>query len=87
MRGLFTKSLHEVWLTTLLFGLSLLAVEALLTYILPQLQQGLSGCRPDALCEILSRCPTGNGVGRRTCAHDAGLPLGTPCRVSIGVGT
>ena len=43
MRGLFTKSLHEVWLTTLLFGLSLLAVEALLTYVLPQIQEGLGG--------------------------------------------
>lgn len=40
MRGLLTKTLHEVWLTTTLFGLSLLAVEALLTYILPQIQAG-----------------------------------------------
>ena len=37
MRGLFTKTLHEVWLTTLLFGFSLMAVMALLTYILPQI--------------------------------------------------
>ena len=40
MRGLFTKTLHEVWLTTTLFGFSLLAVKALLTYILPQIQEG-----------------------------------------------
>lgn len=43
MRGLFTKSFHEVWLPTLLFGLSLLAVMALLTYVLPQIQEGLGG--------------------------------------------
>jgi ABC-type transport system involved in multi-copper enzyme maturation permease subunit len=41
MRGLFTKTLHEVWLTTLLFGFALFAVKALLTYILPQFQEGL----------------------------------------------
>lgn len=43
MCGLLTKSLYEVWLSTLLFGFSLLAVTALLTYILPQIQEGLSG--------------------------------------------
>ncbi len=43
MRGLFTKTLHEVWLTTLLFGFSLMAVKALLTFILPQIQEGLGG--------------------------------------------
>jgi hypothetical protein len=43
MHGLLTKTLHEVWLATLLFGFSLLAVMALLTYILPQFQQGLGG--------------------------------------------
>ena len=43
MRGLFTKTLHEVWLATLLFGFSLLAVKALLTYILPEIQEGLGG--------------------------------------------
>ena len=43
MRGLFTKTLHEVWLTTMLFGFALLTVEALLTYILPQLHKGLDG--------------------------------------------
>ena len=43
MRGLFTKTFLEVWLTTLLFGFSLLTVEALLTYILPQFQEGLGG--------------------------------------------
>jgi len=35
MRGLFTKALYEVWLSTLLFGFSLMLVKALLTYILP----------------------------------------------------
>ena len=43
MRGLFTKSLYEVWLTTLLFGFALLAVKALLTYVLPQIYGGLDG--------------------------------------------
>ena len=43
MRGLFTKALYEVWLPTLLFGFSLFAVKALLTYILPQIQEGLGG--------------------------------------------
>lgn len=41
MRGLLTKTLHEVWLSTLLFGLSLFAVKALLTYVLPQFQEGM----------------------------------------------
>ena len=40
MRGLLAKTLHEVWLPTLLFGCSLLAVKGLLTFILPQIQQG-----------------------------------------------
>jgi hypothetical protein len=43
MRGLFTKTLYEVWPLTLLFGIALLAVKALLTYILPQIQAGLAG--------------------------------------------
>ena len=43
MRGLLTKTLYEVWLPTLLFGCSLLVVMALLTHVLPQLQEGLSG--------------------------------------------
>ncbi|MFC1759228.1 ABC transporter permease subunit [Planctomycetota bacterium] len=43
MRGLFTKTLHEVGLTTILFGFSLMSVMALLTYILPQIQEGMSG--------------------------------------------
>ncbi|HJN08723.1 MAG: ABC transporter permease subunit [Pirellulaceae bacterium] len=43
MRGLFTKTLHEVWLPTLLFGCSLLVVNVLLTHVLPQIQQGLGG--------------------------------------------
>lgn len=43
MRGLFTKSFHELWLPTLLFGLALFAVEALLTYVMPQIMGGLGG--------------------------------------------
>jgi hypothetical protein len=43
MRGLFIKAFYEVWLTTLLFALSLFAVKALLTFILPQFQEGLGG--------------------------------------------
>ena len=41
MRGLLLKTWHEVWLMTLLIGSGLLAVNALLTYILPQVQAGL----------------------------------------------
>jgi hypothetical protein len=50
MRGLLAKTLYEVWLQTLLFGFAVLAVKALLTYVLPQIQEGLvrllhfSGC-------------------------------------------
>ena len=43
MRGLFSKTLHEVWLPTLLFGCSLLVVKALLTHLLPQIQEGWAG--------------------------------------------
>ena len=41
MRGLLKKTWHEVWLMTVLFGCALLAVNALLTYVVPQLQQGI----------------------------------------------
>jgi hypothetical protein len=43
MRGLITKTLYETWPSTLLFGVALLAVKALLTYVLPQIQEGLAG--------------------------------------------
>lgn len=43
MRGLLTKTLYEVWLPTLLFGCALFAVTALLTHVLPQIQEGLGG--------------------------------------------
>ena len=42
MRGLLAKTLREMWLTILLFGLGLMLVKALLTYVLPQVQQGIS---------------------------------------------
>jgi ABC-type transport system involved in multi-copper enzyme maturation permease subunit len=38
MRGLLLKSLRETWLAALLFGLGLLAIERLLTFVLPQIQ-------------------------------------------------
>jgi len=41
MRGIFVKSFHETWLTTLLFGMGLACALALLTYILPQVQEGI----------------------------------------------
>jgi ABC-2 type transport system permease protein len=41
MRGLLTKTLHEVWLPTLLFGLALLAAMMLLTFVLPQIYEAL----------------------------------------------
>lgn len=43
MRGLLLKSLHEVWLLTLLLGVALMGVLALLTFVLPQIQDGLGG--------------------------------------------
>jgi ABC-2 type transport system permease protein len=43
MRGLFTKALYEVWLTTLLIGVSLMAFTALLTFILPEITEGMGG--------------------------------------------
>jgi len=43
MRGLYTKTLFETWLSTLLFGFSLFAVEALLTYIMPQIMKDKAG--------------------------------------------
>jgi beta-exotoxin I transport system permease protein len=49
MRGLITKTLYEVWLPTLLFGCGLLVTDALLTYVLPQIQAGLD--------EVLRRIP------------------------------
>ncbi len=42
MRGLLLKAIYEVWLVTLLCGLALLLIKALLTYILPQVMTGLS---------------------------------------------
>jgi ABC-type transport system involved in multi-copper enzyme maturation permease subunit len=41
MRGLFTKTIYEVWVIILLFGGAMLSVMALLTYVLPQVQEGL----------------------------------------------
>ena len=40
--GLLRKTWYETWMQTLLFGAALLVVEALLTMVLPQLQQGLN---------------------------------------------
>jgi hypothetical protein len=41
MRGLLLKILYEVWLPTLLFGLGLFVIKALLTHVLPQVMQGM----------------------------------------------
>ncbi len=41
MRGLLFKSLHEVWVATVLCGVGLLIMKALLTYILPQIVAGM----------------------------------------------
>ena len=40
--GLVRKTLRETWIQTLLFGASLLVIEALLTFIYPQLQEQLN---------------------------------------------
>jgi len=42
IRGLFAKTIRETWLATLLFGGGLLLAMALLTHILPQVQEGLN---------------------------------------------
>jgi len=42
IRGLIAKTIREVWLATLLFGIGLSLVMALLTYILPQIQEGIT---------------------------------------------
>ena len=34
-RGLILKSLREAWVATLLFSLALMAIEAILAYVLP----------------------------------------------------
>ena len=49
MRGLLAKTVREVRLTTALFGGALFVVMALLTYVLPQVQEGLS--------DVLSHMP------------------------------
>jgi ABC-2 type transport system permease protein len=49
MRGLLTKTLYEVWLPTLLYGIGLFVVKMILTYILPQIHE--------ALGEVLHRLP------------------------------
>ncbi len=41
MRGLLEKTLREVWLTTLLFGVALCAAMSLLTFVLPKVQEGM----------------------------------------------
>ena len=41
MRGMLHKILREVWLPTLLFGLGLFTIKALLTHVLPQVMQSL----------------------------------------------
>ena len=42
IRGLLAKTIREVWLTTLLLGAALSLVMALLTYILPQVQESFN---------------------------------------------
>jgi len=42
VRGILVKTLREVWLATLLFGVGLLLVEMLLNIVLPQIQEGIS---------------------------------------------
>ncbi len=43
MRGLLYKTIHEVWVPTLLCGLGLCGIKALLTFILPQIVEGMTG--------------------------------------------
>ena len=49
MRGLLLRTWCEVWLMTLLFGLALMAILALLTFVYPQFQE--------ELLEIFDRLP------------------------------
>jgi ABC-type transport system involved in multi-copper enzyme maturation permease subunit len=39
--GLINKTVHETWLMTLLFGCALMGIMALLTFVLPQFQEGM----------------------------------------------
>jgi ABC-type transport system involved in multi-copper enzyme maturation permease subunit len=41
MRGLLLKTIHEVWLTTVLCGLGVMSILALLTFVLPQVFDGM----------------------------------------------
>ncbi len=41
IRGLLLKIWHEVWVMTLILGLALLGVDALLTYVVPKFQDGM----------------------------------------------
>ena len=88
MRGMLLKILHEVWLPTLLFGLGLFVIEALLTHVLPQVMQGMG--------EIFAQFPfakslltalLGTEVGDEiTARHDAGVPLGSPRGAGLDLG-
>lgn len=42
IRGLLEKTIREVWLGTLLFGMALCAAMCMLTYVLPKAQEGMS---------------------------------------------
>ncbi len=42
IRGIMAKTIREVWPATLLFGIGLSLVMALLTYVLPQIQEGIT---------------------------------------------
>lgn len=41
MRGLFLKIAREVWVGTLLIGLAMLGVNALLTFVIPKINEGI----------------------------------------------
>ena len=78
MRGMLLKILHEVWLPTLLFGLGLFIIKALLTHVLPQVMQGMGEIFEQfPIAKTLITVLLGHGGRRRDHrADDAGVPVG-----------
>jgi ABC-type transport system involved in multi-copper enzyme maturation permease subunit len=64
IRGLLSKTLRETWGTTALFGGGLMLAMALLTYILPQLQQEIR--------DVLAKMPFVNLIFKAVLGLDVG---------------
>jgi ABC-type transport system involved in multi-copper enzyme maturation permease subunit len=64
IRGLFSKTFRETWSTTTLFGGGLMLAMALLTYVLPQLQQEIR--------DVLAKMPFVNLIFKAVLGLDVG---------------